>query len=101
MTLSRTPNLLQGQHEFTQLPRFQFQKFKKRGQVLSGYHHYTEEISRKKRRKVRLDSKGESEDTPLDPSSRFEVDPYLPIIDQILPSMKSRIEAYNHLQRIF
>ena len=48
-----------------------------------------------------MDSEGESEDTSLDPSSRFEVDSYLPIIDQILSSMKTRIEAYNHLQRKF
>ena len=50
---------------------------------------------------MRLDSEGESEDTSLDPSSRFEVDSYLPIIDQILSSMKTRIEAYNSLQRKF
>ena len=48
-----------------------------------------------------MDSEGESEDTPLDSSSRFEVDSYLPIIDQILSSMKTRIEAYNHFQRKF
>ena len=84
-----------------QLLRPQFQKFERKGQVLSGCHHYTEEISRKKRKKVRLDSEGEFEDTSLDPSSRFEVDSYLPIIDQILSSMKIRIEAYDRLQRKF
>ena len=52
-------------------------------------------------RKVRLDSEGESEDTSLDPSSRLEVDSYLPIIDLILSSMKTRIEAYDRLQRKF
>ena len=61
----------------------------------------TEQISRKKRRKLRLDSEGEPEDTLLDPSSRFEVDSYLPIIDQILSSMKTRIESYHRLQRKF
>ena len=101
MTLSRTTNLLQGLHDFIQLLRPQFQKFEERGQVFSGCHLYTEEISRKKKRKVRLDSEGESEDTSLDPSSRFEVDSYLPIIDQILSSMKTRIEAYDRLQRKF
>ena len=101
MTLNRTTNLLQGLHDFIQLLRLQFQKFEGRGQVLSGCHHYTEEISRKKRRKVRLDSEGESEDTLLDSSSRFEVDSYLPIMDQILSSMKSRIAAYDRLQRKF
>ena len=101
MTLNRTTNSLQGLHDFIQLLRLQFQKFEGRGQVLSGCHHYTEEISRKKRRKVRLDSEGESEDTLLDPSSRFEVDSYLPIMDQILSSMKSRIAAYDRLQRKF
>ena len=50
---------------------------------------------------MRLDSEGESEDTLLDPSSRFEVDLYLPIIDQILSSMKTRIEAYDRLQKKF
>ena len=93
MTLNRTTNLLQGLHDFIQLLRSQFQKFEGRGQVLSGCHHYTEEISRKKRRKVRLDSEGKSEDTSLDPLSRFEVDSYLPIFDQILSSMKTRIEV--------
>ena len=73
MTLNRTTNLLQDLHDFIQLLRPQFQKFEERGQVLSGCHHYIEEISRKKRRKVRLDSEGESEDTSLDQSSRFEV----------------------------
>ena len=63
MTLNRTTNLLQGLHDFIQLLRSQFQKFEGRGQVLSGCHHYTEEISRKKSRKVRLDSEGESEET--------------------------------------
>ena len=50
---------------------------------------------------MRLDSEGKSEDTLLDPSSRFEADSYLPIIDQILSSMKIRIEAYDRLQRKF
>ena len=63
ITLNRATNLLQGLHDLIQLPRLQFQKFKGRGQVLSGFHHYTEEILRKKRRKVRLDSEGESEDS--------------------------------------
>ena len=97
MTLNKATNFLQGLHDFSQLLSLQFQKFERRGQVLSGCHHYTEEILRKKRRKVRLDSEGESEDPLLDPSSRFEVDSYLPIIDQILSSMKTRIEAYDSL----
>ena len=101
MTLNRATNLLQGLHDFIQLLRPQFQKFEERGQVLSGCYYYTEEISRKKRRKVRLDSEGESEDTSLDSSSGFEVDTYLPIIDQILWSMKTPIEAYDRLQRKF
>ena len=101
MTLNKKRNLLQGLHDFIQLLRPQFQKFKGRGQVLSGCHHYNKEIARKKRRKVRLDSEGESEDTSLDPSSRFEVDSYLPMTDQILSSMKTQIQAYDHLQRNF
>ena len=101
MTLNRATNLLQDLHDFIQLSKLQFQKFEGRGKVLNGCHHYTEESSRKKRRKVRLDSEGESEDTSFDPSSRFKLDSYLPIIDQILSSMKTRIEAYNHLQRKF
>ena len=101
MTLNRATNLLQGLPDFITLPKPQFQKFEGRGQVLNGCHHYTEEISRKKRRKVRLDSEGESEVTSLDLSSRFKLDSYLPIIDQILSSMKTQIEAYNHLQRKF
>ena len=63
MTLNKATNFLCGLHDFIQVLRSQFQKFEGRGQVLSGCHHYTEKISRKKRRKVRLDSKGESEDT--------------------------------------
>ena len=55
----------------------------------------------RKEKKVRLDSEGESEDTSLDPSSRFEVDSCLPIIDQILSSMKTPIETYKRLQRKF
>ena len=70
MTLNRATNLLRGLHDFIQHLRFQVQKFEERGQVLSGCHHYTEEISRKKRRKkVRLDSKGGSQDTSFDPWS--------------------------------
>ena len=71
MALNRATNLLQGLHNFIQLLRSQFQKFEGRGQVLSGCHHYTEKISRKKRRKVRLDSEDKSENTSLDPSRRF------------------------------
>ena len=87
MALNRATNLLQGLHDFIQLLRPQFQKFEGRGQVLSGCYHYTEEISRKKRIKVRLDSEGESEDTSLDPSSRFFLLsffylPYLSSIDE-------------------
>ena len=93
MTLNRATNLLRGLHDFILLLRHQFQKFEGRGQVLSGCHHYTAEVSRKKRRKVRLHSEEESEDTSLDRSSRFEVDSYLPIVDQILSSMKTRVEA--------
>ena len=48
-----------------------------------------------------MDSEGESEDTSLDPSSRFEVDSYFLIIDQILSSIKTRIEAYDRLRRKF
>ena len=99
MTLNKASNLLPGLHDFIQLLRPQFKKFEGTVQVLSGCHHYTQEISRKKRRKVRLESEGESENTSLDPSSRFEVDSYLPIIDQILSSMKTRIEAYNRFRR--
>ena len=47
MTLNRATNLLQDLHDFVQLLRPQFQKFKGRGEVLSGCHHYTEEITRK------------------------------------------------------
>ena len=101
MTLNRATNLLQILHDFIQLLRPQFQKFEGRGQVLSGCYHYAENISRKERRKVRLDSEGESEDTSLDPSSRFELDSYFPIINQILSSMKTRIEVHDHLQRKF
>ena len=101
MTLNRASNLLHGLHGFIQFLRPQFQKFEGRDQVLSGCYYYTEEISRKKRRKVRFDSEGESEDTSLDSSSRFEVDSYLPIIDQVLSSMKTRIEAYDRHQRTF
>ena len=99
MTLNKATNLLQGLQNFIQL--LQFQTLEGRGQALSGCHHYTEEISRKKRRKVGLDSEGKFENTSLDPSSRFEVDSYLPIIDQILSSMKTRLEAYDGLQRKF
>ena len=53
MTLNRATNLLQCLHDFIKLLRSQFQKFKRRGQILSGCHHYTDKISRKKRRKVR------------------------------------------------
>ena len=56
---------------------------------------------RKKERKVRLESEGKSEDSSLDPSCRFQVDSYLPIIDQTLSSMKILIEAFNHLQKTF
>ena len=63
MTLNRATNLLWGLHDCIKLLRSQFQKLKGRGQVLGGCHHYTAEISRKKRRKVKLDSKGKSEDT--------------------------------------
>ena len=101
MTLNRAANLLQDLHDFIQLLRPQFQKFEGRDRVFSGCYRYTEEILRKKRRKVRLDSEGESENTSLDSSSRFEVDSYLPIIDQILSSMKIQIEAYDRLQRKF
>ena len=101
MTLKKATNLLQGLRDFIQPLRPQFQKFEGRGHVLSDCHHYTQEISRKKRRKVRLDSEGESENILLDPLSRFEVDSYLPIIDQILLPMKTRIEAYDGLQRKF
>ena len=48
-----------------------------------------------------MDSEGEFEDTSLDQSSRFEIDSYLPIIEQIFSSMKIRIEADNRLQRKF
>ena len=48
-----------------------------------------------------MDSEDDSEDALLDPSSRFEVNSYLPIIDQILLSMKTQIEAYDRLQRKF
>ena len=92
----KATNFLQGLHDFIQLLRPQFQNFEG-----SGCHHYTEEFSRKKRRKVRLDSERESEDTSLASSSRFEVDSYLPIIDQILSSMKIRIKAYDGLQKNF
>ena len=74
MTLNRATNLLQSLHDFIRFLRPKFQIFEGRNQVLSGCHHYTEEFSRKKRRKVRLDSKSESEDTSLDSWSRFEVD---------------------------
>ena len=53
MTLNRATYFLKGLHDFIKLLRSQFQKFKERGQALSGCHHYTDEISRKKRRKVR------------------------------------------------
>ena len=53
MTSNRATNLLQSLHDFVKLLRSQFQKFERSGQVLSGCHHYTDEISRKKRRKVR------------------------------------------------
>ncbi|XP_076810277.1 uncharacterized protein LOC143453012 [Clavelina lepadiformis] len=49
MTLNKATNLLQGLQNFIQLLRPQFQTFEGRGQALSGCHHYTEEISRKKR----------------------------------------------------
>ena len=71
MVLNRATNLLQGLHDFFRLLRSQFQKFEGRGHVLSGCYHYAEEISRKKRRKVRLDSEGKSENTSLDSSRRF------------------------------
>ena len=48
MTLNRATNLLQGLHGIIQFLRPQFQKFEGRGQALSGCHHYTAEISRKK-----------------------------------------------------
>ena len=51
MTLNRATNLLRGLHDFIQHLRSQFQKFEGRGQVLSGCHHYTEEISKKKKKK--------------------------------------------------
>ena len=65
-TLNKATNLLQGLQNFIQLLRSQFQTFEGRGQALSGCHYYTEEISKKKRRKVELDSEGESENTSLD-----------------------------------
>ena len=51
MTLNRVTNLLRGLHDFIQLLRSQFQKFEGRSQVLSGCHHYTEEISERKEEK--------------------------------------------------
>ena len=48
-----------------------------------------------------MDSEGESEDTSLDLSSRFKVSSYLPIIEQIFLSMKTRIESYDRLERKF
>ena len=48
-----------------------------------------------------MDSEGKSEDTSLDLSNRFEVDSYFPIIDYILSSMKTRIEAMTIFKKIF
>uniref|UniRef100_H2YAG0 DUF4371 domain-containing protein n=1 Tax=Ciona savignyi TaxID=51511 RepID=H2YAG0_CIOSA len=56
-------------------------------------------LHRKKKRKVRLEEQSRSEGTSLDSSSRFKVESYLLIIDQILLSMKTRIAAYDRLQR--
>uniref|UniRef100_H2YAG2 HAT C-terminal dimerisation domain-containing protein n=1 Tax=Ciona savignyi TaxID=51511 RepID=H2YAG2_CIOSA len=84
MTLNTATNLLQGLETF-------FKEFEEKGKVLSGSI-----LHRKKKRKVRLEEQSRSEGTSLDSSSRFKVESYLLIIDQILLSMKTRIAAYDH-----
>uniref|UniRef100_H2YAG1 DUF4371 domain-containing protein n=1 Tax=Ciona savignyi TaxID=51511 RepID=H2YAG1_CIOSA len=56
-------------------------------------------LSMEKLETVRLEEQSRSEGTSLDSSSRFKVESYLLIIDQILLSMKTRIAAYDRLQR--
>uniref|UniRef100_H2YAG3 HAT C-terminal dimerisation domain-containing protein n=1 Tax=Ciona savignyi TaxID=51511 RepID=H2YAG3_CIOSA len=91
MTLNTATNLLQGLETFVQTLR-QFKEFEEKGKVLSGCSI----LHRKKKRKVRLEEQSRSEGTSLDSSSRFKVESYLLIIDQILLSMKTRIAAYDH-----
>ena len=59
------------------------------------------EISREKKRKEQFASDCGSEGTSLDPSNKFKIDSYLPIINQILLSLKTPIAAYNLLQQRF
>ena len=101
MTLNRATNLLQGLQDFVQTLKSHFQEFEERGKVLSGSHHYIKEISREKKRKVRLDSEGKSEGTLLNLSNKFKIDSYLPIIEQIFLFMKTRFAAYDRLRRRF
>ena len=101
MTLNRATNLLLGLHDFVPTLRFQFQKFEVGGKIFTGCHHFIKEISREKKRKVRLDREGGSEGTSRDPSSRFKVHSYLPIIDQIFLSTKTQIAAYDRIQHRF
>ena len=54
MILNRATNLLQGLHDFIQLLRPQFYKFKGRGQVSSGYHHYAEKNFKKEKKKSKV-----------------------------------------------
>ena len=82
----------------TNIDHLPFQELRKKGKVLSGCHHYTEETSRQQRRRVQLNIDGGSENTPLDPLSRFKVESHLPI-DQMLLPMKTCSADYNCLRR--
>ena len=104
MTLKMVANLLQVLHDFVQLLRSQFQYFEERDRLLNGLHHHTEDTSRQKRRKVSLDSESGSENTSLDARKHIQsriTFTSVPVIDQILLSMKIRIAAYNSLQSRF
>ncbi|XP_076028442.1 uncharacterized protein LOC143017537 [Oratosquilla oratoria] len=101
LDLNTAVNLLKSLTEFVQDQRDRFDDYEQIAVQKCGHNEYKDDRGRVQRRKRHHDEADSAEDTKLSPRERFRTTSYIPIIDQLILSLRDRLKSYETLQQRF
>ena len=97
LPLNTAIHLLESLVSYIESLRDQYQRYETLGKELSGTTTYRKEMRRKRSIKRYFDEIEAPDSVERSPGESFRIDHYIPIIDQLLTSLRARIEAYRSL----
>ena len=93
-------DLLESLHVFTDDLRNRFDDIEQRAIDMSGTSEYVSVAARRRKRTRRFDD-GQAADTVLHGKDKFRIETFTVIIDQLVCSLRQRIDAYREVREVF